>query len=67
MIGDVARGDIEKRHVAAVAVHQQDLAKAMMGQALPDVGDVVDEGGSLDGDGAGEVEVVLVEGVLHRR
>jgi hypothetical protein len=55
MIRDVAGADVEERDVGAVAVDEEDLAEAVVGEALSDVGDVLDEGVAFDGNGAGEV------------
>ena len=43
------------------------FAESVVREALADIGDVIDEGVALDGNRAGKIEMVHVEGVIDRR
>lgn len=62
-VNNVASGDVEKRNITAVAVEDQDFAESVPGQAA-NIGDVTNNGFAMHRDGAGEVHVVLVEGIV---
>ena len=63
-----AAGDeVDQRRVGAVAVDDEDLLEAVVGDALGDVQAEGDEDLRLDVDRAGEVDVVQVEPVGDRR
>jgi len=66
LVIDQACGDVDEGRVAAVPVVEDDMPEAVVGQTAPDAGQVVDDGVGVDGDSAGVVQVVLVEGVGHR-
>ena len=62
-----ARGQVEGRGVAPVAVDDQDALESVIGQAAADVADVVDESVPPNGDRPVEIHVVGAVTVGHRR
>jgi hypothetical protein len=66
LIRDVAGRDVEKRHVAAMPVHQQDFSEAVVREALADVGNVIDERLAFDRYGSRKIHMVHIERVVYR-
>ena len=65
MQGGTARHQLDQRRIGPVAVDQQDLLEAVVGDALGDIEAEGDEDLRLDVHGAGEVDVMLVVGAQN--
>ena len=61
------RGQVEVRHVGAVAVEQHDLFEAVVGERPGDVQDLANKGLVVSVDGAGEVHDMAGVAVPHGR